>query len=360
MRRRGFLIALAALSGPGIVRAATETVDFAPVLPGHRLVFPDDFGAHPAFRTEWWYATGWLKLEDGSPLGFQTTFFRIRTGLGDDSASAFAPRQMILAHAALADPRLGRLRHDQRAARTGFGRAGFAQERTEVWISDWRFAQHENGYQATVRSQDFAYTLNLIPDGPPLLNGTAGFSAKAPDPRHASYYYSRPQLAVDGSVTVAGKTQRVTGRAWLDHEWSSELLPAAAQGWDWIGINLDDGSALMAFRLRDPDNQALWSAATLRPAAGGAATFPPSEVTFEALRHWRSPRTDISYPVAWRLRVGHREFELQALLDDQELDSRRSTGAIYWEGAIRLSEGGREVGRGYLEMTGYGERIRLG
>jgi predicted secreted hydrolase len=360
MRRRDFLLALAGLSSPGMTGAKTGAVDFAPVLPGRRLAFPDDFGAHPNFRTEWWYATGWLKLEDGSPLGFQTTFFRIRTGIGEDSASAFAPRQLILAHAALADPRIGHLRHDERAARAGFGRAGFAQGRTEVWIGDWRFAQHDDRYQAIVNSRDFAYALNLVPDGPPLLNGTAGFSAKAPDPRHASHYYSRPQLAVDGSVTLAGQAQRVSGHAWLDHEWSSELLPEAAQGWDWIGINLDDGSALMAFRLRDRDGQALWSAATSRLAAGGATTFAPSEVSFEPLHHWRSPRTGIAYPVAWRLRVGRREFELQALIDDQELDSRRSTGAIYWEGAVRLREGDHEIGRGYLEMTGYGERIRVG
>jgi len=360
MRRRDFLLTLAALSGPGMAGAITGAVDFSPVLPGRRLVFPDDFGAHPDFRTEWWYVTGWLTLEDGSPLGFQTTFFRIRTGIGEDSASAFAPRQLILAHAALADPRISRLRHAERAARAGFGRAGLAQGRSEIWIGDWRFAQHGDRYQATVRSEDFAYTLNLVPDGPPLLNGTAGFSAKAPDPRHASYYYSRPQLTVDGTVTLSGQAQRVTGHAWLDHEWSSELLPEAAQGWDWVGINLDDGSALMAFRLRDPDNRALWSAATFRSAAGGATTFPPSEVSFEPLRHWRSPRTDIGYPVAWRLQVGRREFELQALIDDQELDSRRSTGAIYWEGAVRLREGGHEIGRGYLEMTGYGERIRVG
>ncbi len=360
MRRRGFLLALAALSGSGLARGAGQADDFAPVVPGHRLVFPDDYGAHPAFRTEWWYATGWLKLEDGSPLGFQTTFFRIRTGLGEDSTSAFAPRQLILAHAALADPYLGRLRHDERAARAGFGRAGFATGRTEVWIGDWRFEQHDDRYQATVNSQHFAYDLKLIPDAPPLLNGVDGFSTKARDPRHASYYYSRPQLSVAGSVTEAGQTQRVAGRAWLDHEWSSELLPDGAQGWDWVGLNLDDGSALMAFRLRDADNLPLWSAATFRQAAGASTTFPPQAVSFEPLRHWRSPRTGISFPVAWRLRVGQREFELQALLDDQELDSRRSTGAIYWEGAVRLIEAGREIGRGYLEMTGYGERIRVG
>jgi len=358
MRRRDFLLALASL--PAVRSVQAQAVDFERAVPGRRLAFPADHGAHPDFRTEWWYATGWLTLPDGSPLGFQSTFFRVRTGIGEDSESAFAPRQLILAHAALADPVLGRLRHDERAARVGFGLAGFATGETGAWIGDWRFGQRAGRYHAEVRSKDFAYALNLVPDGPPLLNGEAGFSVKARDRRHASHYYSRPQLAVDGSVTENGMSHEVTGRAWLDHEWSSELLPAGAQGWDWIGINLDDGSALMAFRLRDADHGTLWSAASIRHADGGSETLPAEAVAFEPLRHWRSPRTGITYPVEWRVRLGRRDLLLRPLMDDQELDSRRSTGAIYWEGAIRVSEGGQEVGRGYLEMTGYGERIRLG
>ncbi len=219
-------------------------------------------------------------------------------------------------------------------------------------------------YRAEVRGEGFAYALSLVPEGPPLLNGADGFSTKAPDQRHASYYYSRPQLRVSGSVTLEGRPQAVTGLAWLDHEWSSEILPDGAQGWDWVGLNLDDGGALMAFRLRGQDDQALWSAASFRPAGGSAQVWPPEAIAFEPLRHWTSPRTGIAYPVAWRVRVGDRLLQLQPLMDDQELDSRRSTGAVYWEGAVRVSEDGPQVGRdigwGYLEMTGYGERIRVG
>ncbi|MFZ2852526.1 MAG: carotenoid 1,2-hydratase, partial [Rhodocyclaceae bacterium] len=185
------------------------TTDFAAVRPGQRLVFPRDHGAHPDFRNEWWYATGWLSLPDGSPLGFQSTFFRVRTGIGEANPSAFAPRQLVIAHAAIADPQLGRLRHDQRAARTGFGRAGFASGQTGVWIGDWRFAQEGERYRAEVRAADFSYALTLVADSPPLLNGLSGYSVKAPDPRHASYYYSRPQLAASGSVTRAGRAQAV-------------------------------------------------------------------------------------------------------------------------------------------------------
>ncbi|KXB30649.1 hydrolase [Dechloromonas denitrificans] len=358
MQRRDFLVALAGLGAFGLDAAAA--VEFAPVLPGYRLAFPADHGAHPDFRTEWWYATGWLNLPEGSPLGFQITFFRVRTGIGEENASAFAPRQLILAHAALADPALGHLRHDERSARLGFGRAGFATDQTKVWVNDWRFEQQGDNYRAEVRSAEFAYALDLVTSGPPMLNGRAGFSTKAADLRHTSYYYSRPQLKVDGMVMLAGKTRPVSGQAWLDHEWSSEALAPGAQGWDWIGINLADGSALMAFRLRGAADTALWSAATFRQADGSTRSFPPEAVAFEALRQWRSPRTGIAYPVEWRVRLEQRLFRLQVLMDDQELDSRRSTGAIYWEGAVRLLEDDREVGRGYLEMTGYGEKMRLG
>ncbi|MBN9697617.1 MAG: carotenoid 1,2-hydratase [Zoogloea sp.] len=355
MQRRRFLMSL-----PAMATGSALGAGFAPVLPGRPLVFPADHGAHPAFRTEWWYATGWLSLPDGKPLGFQVTFFRVGTGLGEGNPSAFAPRQLVLAHAAIADPALGRLRHDERSARVGVGPAGFDTRTTRVWVGDWRFELVGDRYQAEVAATDFAYRLELVPDGPPLLQGQGGFSRKAADPRHASYYYSRPQLRVSGQLSLDGVARPVSGKAWLDHEWSSELLPEGAQGWDWIGLNLDDGSGLMAFRLRDAAGQALWSAATLRPAGQPGQVQPREAVSFTPLRQWHSPRSGIHWPVAWRVQVGGRSLELQPLIDDQELDSRRSTGAIYWEGAVRALEGGREVGRGYLEMTGYGKRIRVG
>ena len=89
---------------------------FTPVTPGKPLVFPADYGAHPSFKTEWWYVTGWLKTADGKPLGFQVTFFRSATGQGKDNPSAFAARQLIIGHAAVSDPAHGRLAHDQRSS----------------------------------------------------------------------------------------------------------------------------------------------------------------------------------------------------------------------------------------------------
>ena len=351
---RALLCVLLLLVAP-LVRA----VDYPPVLPGRTIELPADSGAHLEFRTEWWYVTGWIKDETGAERGFQITFFRVRSGIGENQPGRFSPAQLILAHAAVADAKHGRLLHAQRSARASGALAGAARDRTHAWVGNWRLEEADGSYVAEANGQDFAYRLELTPTQPPMLNGNKGFSQKAPDPANASYYYSRPQLAVRGTLSLDGREQTVIGKAWLDQEWSSEYMPAGASGWDWIGVNLDDGGALMAFRMRDREGDALWSAGTLRDPAGRDRALSREAVSFTPLRRWRSPRTNVEYVVAWRVRAGGRDFELRPLMDDQELDSRRSTGAIYWEGAVRVLERGREVGRGYLEMTGYVAPLKL-
>jgi predicted secreted hydrolase len=152
----------------------------------------------------------------------------------------------------------------------------------------------------------------------------------------------------------------VTGKAWLDHEWSEELLHPEAVGWDWIGMNLDDGSALTAFRLRTKDGAPLWDGGSFRSPQGGLYTFSPGESDFAPQRRWTSPLSQATYPVEWIVRTPADFYTVRAVIDNQELDSRASTGAIYWEGLSNLFDSnGKQVGRGYLEMTGYAQRLRL-
>jgi predicted secreted hydrolase len=191
-----------------------------------------------------------------------------------------------------------------------------------------------------------------------MLQGERGFSRKGPSLADASYYYSEPQLRVSGRIVRDGHAKDVRGTAWLDHEWSSQLLAPEAAGWDWIGANLDDGGALMAFRMRRADGSTLWSAATLRHADGSLETAGGDEVAFRAVREWPSPRSGVRYPVAMEVRVRGRTWSIEPLMDDQELDARSSTGTLYWEGAVSL-HGASGAGRGYLELTGYGERLRM-
>ena len=130
--------------------AAAMAQDYAQVQPGVELQFPRDHGSHPQFRTEWWYLTGWVKDARGGDLGIQITFFRNRPRVAEDNPSRFAPRQLLFAHAALADARTGKLLHDQRAARAGFGLAEAQEGRTDVAIDDWSLKQTDSGYSARV------------------------------------------------------------------------------------------------------------------------------------------------------------------------------------------------------------------
>jgi predicted secreted hydrolase len=331
---------------------------FPEVTPGHALQFPHDYGSHPAFRNEWWYITGWLEPAGGEALGFQITFFRNRPGVAEDNKSAFAPRQLLFAHAALADPRLGRLRHDQRAVREGFDLATAREGDTDVWIGDWSLKRIEGSYRTHISARDFIFDLEFTPTQAVLLEGDAGVSRKGPLPAQASYYYSEPHLAVKGRVAIAGTDTTVTGVAWLDHEWSSEYMAPQAVGWDWTGINFDDGGALMAFRMRDRSGASFWASGSYRSPDGSVRVLKPDEIEFTPQRRWRSPRTQVEYPVAMTVRAGDRTYALEPLMDDQELDTRTGVGVLYWEGAVRASAG-RAVGRGYLELTGYGKAIKL-
>lgn len=356
----------------GLAGAAEPLGAYPPVQPGYELRFPRDHGAHPAYRIEWWYLTGWLSRNPGgdaggstagrpgagTPRGFQLTFFRLRPRVQEGIPSAFAAHQLLFAHAALADPAIGRLRQAEKSARAGFGLAMAAEGDTAVAIDDWRLHRDARGYRAVAAGADFAFDLQMSAAEPPLLQGEAGYSRKSASAGSASYYYSRPQLTVRGSLVVAGERQEVSGRAWLDHEWASSLLPAAAVGWDWVGLNLDDGGALMAFRLRDREGAPVWAAATRWRPGASPRHLAPGDVQFAPQRHWRSPRSGITYPVVQALRVGEEQFVLEPLLDDQELDARRSVGALYWEGAVRALRNGAAIGLGYLELTGYGARLR--
>jgi len=353
----------------GAAAAARSAID-APdavgdtVRRGRTLMFPRDHGAHLGTRTEWWYATGWLGTPAAPELGWQVTFFRSRTGLAADNPSRFAPRQLLFAHAAVTALSSRRHLHDERIVRwsgaqdSRSGRAAVAD--ADVHIGTWRLHRDAAGWQVAVPARDFTLALQLAPTQPLLLQGDAGFSRKGPQEAQASHYYSAAQLQTSGKVVLAGATVASPGRAWLDHEWSQEILHPEAVGWDWIGMNLFDGSALTAFVLRRQDGSVLWAGGSFRAAGAASTSFTPNQISMTPGRRWRSPASDTSYPVHWQLDTPAGRFNVQSLLDAQELDSRASTGTIYWEGLSELLDSqGRRVGLGYLEMTGYAARLRL-
>ena len=350
MRRRALVLGAPGLALPPPLLA----------LPPAALRFPRDHGAHPGFRTEWWYVTGQARAGERE-FGFQVTFFRTRVDVAQQMQSRFAAKQLVFAHAALTDVQGRKLWHDQRIAREGFEVALADSSDTRVRLRDWTLQRRADGYHAQVAAGDFTLALRCAPTQPVLLQGAQGLSRKGPQEQQASYYYSQPQLAVTGAISLRGRRFEVTGRAWLDHEWSEELLHPEAVGWDWIGMNLDDGSALTAFRLRRRDGSALWDGGSFRsPKGGGLYVSSRGETEFSPQRRWTSPLSQASYPVEWIVRTPADFYTVKAVIDNQELDSRASTGAIYWEGLSDLIDSnGRPVGRGYLEMTGYAQRLRL-
>ncbi len=361
LNRRRLLLAMSALAAPNV----RSDIAFPDVVP-RPLVFPEDFGSHPEFRTEWWYLTGWLG-EAPRPLGFQVTFFRVRTDVDADNPSAFAARQLLIAHAALADPARGKLLLDERIARTGFGLVEAATGETDVRLDGWSLRRDTatDTYVGRITASGFSLYFRARSSGPPWLQGAGGVSSKGVLPTQASFYYSRPQMRVEASLSIApeGAPTAMAGVAWLDHEWSSSALATDAAGWDWAGMNLDDGSALLAFQIRRQGASAnaapLQRYAAWRNPQGTTRVVDPATVFFTPQRQWRSARSRATWPIAQRIQVGERTFETVPLMPDQELDSRMTTGAVYWEGASTLLEGGRPVGRGYLEMTGYVTPLRI-
>jgi predicted secreted hydrolase len=377
LTRRRFSAASSAYLAPLLNRsvlAATPEPFYPPVRPLAHLEplrFPRDHGAHPLYRTEWWYVTGWLTEANGDSLGVQLTFFRSRTQHPPDNPSRFAPKQMLIAHAAIGARKHGQLIHEEVASIVMEPLSSFSQQDCRLSIRQYgqqwllernpeRDKQGDEQYRLLVSTPRLQMELTLATNQTPWLQGIDGYSQKGPLQHQASYYYSRPQLATTGRVAyrtgmkLSAPTE-VRGNCWFDHEWSSDVLAPAAVGWDWLGLNMLDGSALTIFRIRrDVHSYAAW-----RAANGEVKHYRP---IFVPGRLWTSKRTNASYPATWTITLGPQSLYIEPLMDDQELDGRRSTGIVYWEGAVLVRQadaGGKVLGRGYLELTGYDKPMRL-
>jgi predicted secreted hydrolase len=363
LNRRALLRSGLLSTAIGIVRPAIAST--AP-----SLQFPRDHGAHPETGVEWWYITGYAAVGNlPAALGFQVTFFRRRVDANQALRSTLAAKQLIFAHAAITDVQGQTLWHDQRIARStgdetidrARALARASTRTTDLALGDWTLRRAGDTLTATVRAAEFSMALTLTATQPLMLQGDAGQSRKGPDVRQMSSYYSQPQLQVSGELHIQGRrsTAGPASRAWLDHEWSNEVLHPDARGWDWIGINLTDGSALMAFQIRDDAGRALWDGGALRTGAG-QKVFRRGETQFEARRFWVSQASGARYPVQWRIQTPAGLCTVTAVVDNQELDSRASTGAVYWEGLCEVhDDSDRLIGRGYLEMTGYAAPLKL-
>lgn len=345
------------LSLDGLLAGAPE--EFRRVTGPAPLEFPADHGAHPGFRSEWWYFTGSLADADGTPLGWQFTLFRF--GLGGEAAavdspareSRFAADAVWMGHLALSDGRTQRFHSRERFARGALGLAGAGPDRW--WIRDWQVIRRDGTWRVRAAAPEFGVDLALSPRKPIVPQGDGGYSRKGPEQGNASRYYSVTRLQTTGTVTVDGERLAVSGTSWLDREWGSSQLPAEVAGWDWFALHLDDGRDVMVYRLRTDDGQASPFSAGVVVAADGTVTrLTADEFGARPQRSWTDP-SGVAWPVAWRVEIPTAGLELavEALFDEQRWYGR----VAYWEGAVRVRDvaSGEPAGRGYLELSGYAD-----
>lgn len=350
-----------AASVPAVLGATRADPGFERAQAPATLAFPRDHGPHPGFRIEWWYVTANLHDADGHRYGAEFALFRLALRPGEQAVAAtWDSGQVFLVHAAVSDIAGARFRYLERSARPALALAGAQATPFRAWVGACEARQVGQGADTLLPlrlrcgDERFSFDLSLQAERPRVLHGARGYSEKSGAPGSASYYYSYPFLAAQGRLRIDGDSIDVEGAAWLDHEWGSAVLAAGQSGWDWFSLRMDDGSALMLFRIRDADDAAVAVRGTLVDADGSVHAFGEGVVTAEPTGWWTSPATGVRYPLEWRLRSQRFALDLRVAprLRDQEL----LTSVRYWEGAIAAQghRGGRAVaGEGYLELTGY-------
>ena len=358
---RGQGLGLASVLGGG------DDAGFARATEPVPLRFPRDHGAHPAFRTEWWYVTGNVGSDTGRRFGVQLVFFRQALAAAPPERTAsLAARDVILAHAAVTDVDGAAFFAEERMARLAGGMAalrGGDAASFRVECADWSAVAAIDGdgflpQQLRASGRGFAFDLQLLPGTPPVLQGDRGLSKKGALPGNASIYYSMTRLPLRGTIRVGESEHRVEGSGWVDREWSTSALAPDQVGWDWFALQLDNGDDVMWYRLRRRDGSVDPASSGILVSANGTRwLLQPAMTVTTPSGTWTASDGGAAYPAKWRLQSASPRFDLQIdpVLPDQEL----RLFVRYWEGAVavRGTRDGKAVsGRGYLEMTGYTTR----
>jgi predicted secreted hydrolase len=350
--QRWCAVAAAVVAGAFAPPAVND--EFPRVPRGIELVYPQDHGAHPQYRTEWWYVTGQGATPEGRVFGVQFTIFRV--ALATQERANGRPNQVFAGHLAVADVAGEQFLVAERMRRDGSPLARASESDLDVVLEDWSIVRRADGVLVIAASDAASgvdVALELEPTKPLVLHGERGWSNKGGDD-NASAYASFTRLALTGSVGVGGERHTIAGRAWFDQEFGSSVLGDGVVGWDWFGLHLDDGRDLMCFVLRRADGTFdPASAATLVAADGSVTTLASDAFTLERSGAWKSAASGATYPNRWRITsaVQNLDIELVPRLADCELSTRGSTGVTYWEGPVQIL--GSTTGSGYAELTGY-------
>jgi len=345
----------------------SEASSYLPVTGPCNLTFPRDHGAHPGYRTEWWYYTGNVMTQNRERYGFQLTFFRRQISppgaenMWPKPPSTWRTQHIFLAHAALSDIDGNRFYHAERMGRGAMGLAGARQESgvTSVFLNKWSARINQMEHQLSASADNFSFILNLRSKKEPVLHGKEGYSLKGTTRERASCYYSLTRLNTKGTMTARGRTFSVRGTAWMDHEFSSAPLEPDLAGWDWFSVQLEDDTEVMIYLLRQKKGgYSPVSGGTFVRASGESSHLSREDFRVEVLDTWKSTHTGARYPSRWRLRVHPAQLDITITsnLEDQEMLTPNTTGVTYWEGSVSITgtARGRPVrGVGYVELTGY-------
>jgi predicted secreted hydrolase len=354
----------------GLAAAAAENSEgYLTVTGPCGLEFPRDHGAHPGFRTEWWYYTGNLQSDTGQPFGYQLTLFRsqivppIDEGAPAKPRSAWRTRQIYFGHAAVSDIAGRRHLQAEKVAREALGMAGAVPERevTTIWLHDWSIQIAPDQHRLAAQTPDFGIDLQLTPVKRPVFHGDGGYSLKGSRPEQASCYYSYTRLESEGRLSLGGKNVPVGGTSWMDHEFSTAPLAPGIVGWDWFSLQLSDRTEVMVFLLRtESGGLHPASSGTFVGADGEQMHLEQRDVAVEVLDRWKSPGSGAVYPSRWRMQIAPLGIDLTiaARLADQEMKTTLSTGVTYWEGSVAVDGSANKAavsGLGYAELTGYAD-----
>jgi predicted secreted hydrolase len=340
----------------GFGTANTPALDgFQRATAPRQFTFPADHGPHSEYQTEWWYYTGNLQSADAREWGYQLTFFRRALSPSPSKReSHWATNNIYFAHFALTDVSGQQFFAADRINRgSDLGLAGASGDPYRVFVENW--SAQGTGETATLRAADdrVAIELHVQSLKPPMLQGenSDGFSPKGTTPGNASYYYSLPRMATDGTITLDGRTYTVNGLSWMDHEWGTWAFDEGQVGWDWFGLQLDDGRDLMWGQLRRDDGSLDVAYGSISNSDGTTTPLHRTDLSITAIDTWTSPQTGVQYPSRWRVELLKENLTLEVVprIADQELLLGRFT---YWEGSVLVE--GSVHGQGYVELTGYG------
>lgn len=314
--------------------------------------FPQDFGPHPDYQTEWWYYTGNLQSDAGRRFGYQLTIFRQAVDhKPPQGESKWRSRQIYFAHFAVTDIKNKQFYSYERFSRGALELAGAQADPYRVWIEDWQARQVNEQTQLLASQDKVAIDLMLSSQKPIVLQGNQGLSQKGKREGNASYYFSQTRLSTTGTVRVGDETIAVSGSSWLDKEWSTSALERGESGWDWFSIQLNDKRELMLFQIRSGTGEiSPYSSGSYIDQEGDKTALASDDFSLTPTDTWTSPATGSEYPVAWTIEIPSLKLKLQleAFIKNQE--HRHSFR--YWEGAINVSAGSVD-GHGYAELTGY-------